>query len=119
VLGGLIVTVLWIVYWQFVHHRCFKITDKDYISNEELLKFDFEQLDKQAYHTEIVGFGFLLGGLGLISVGNISWIVMGLGFFALLLGVAIAGRSTKISNPLRERIKEKEENSSKTKKQSP
>ena len=75
-------------------------------SLKELLKIEYERLNEQTYHLEIIGFSFIIAGLTIVEKGALALFILGLGFFVLtIIALPSYGRSERRYRCFRDLIK--------------
>lgn len=102
ILIGLIVFVLWLVYWRYIHPTI-QFKDKTY-QKKNLLELEYKRLNQHVYHLEIIGFSFIITGLSVIE-HDVWKVLVIIGIAILFMSISVDGRSERRYQRLREIIK--------------
>ena len=103
----LVLIVLWIIYWQWVHPNI-RFKEKKYSKNEELLKLDHDRYSQTTNHLEISGLTFIVAGFSLLTPSpTIGLLLFAIGLLFIFASFKKAGEAARVYNCLVELYKEK------------
>lgn len=90
-------------YWTWIHPK-FKFKNKNFLRNEKLLRLEYQRLNEDVYHMQIMGLTFLMTGFNLIGKGIVSLFLIIIGFAILFGGFINDGRAERRYRHLRKII---------------